>query len=100
MGDRPGVGVRLAVRRRGMFVATVIMGLACVLGFRGDATERGAGRALDHHVTVFNGRVVGSAFMIADGIAVTRPMSSGVFGRAGASMWSLRARVGAGAWGR
>jgi S1-C subfamily serine protease len=71
MGDRLGVGVRLAVRRRGMVVATVIIGLACVLGLRGDASERGGGRALDHHLAVFNGRVVGSAFVIAEGFAVT-----------------------------
>ncbi len=70
MGDRLGVGVRPSVRRRGMIVATVILSFACVLGFRGDASESG-GRALDHHLTVFNGRIVGSAFVIADGLAVT-----------------------------
>ncbi len=47
------------------------MGLALLAVLGGDARARPSPRPLDYHAMVLNGRVVGSAFMIAEAVGVT-----------------------------
>jgi len=70
MGVRRGVGVRRGARLRGL--AFVVAGLALWQGPGGSAAaERHAVRPLEHHATVYNGELVGSAFALAPGVVVT-----------------------------
>lgn len=64
-------GPGLSGRMRGMLFSVFIAGMAgAMCGWPGVAFS-GEGRTLDHHATVLNGRLVGSAFQLSKGIAVT-----------------------------
>jgi S1-C subfamily serine protease len=72
MGVRRGVGGARAIAR---LVRDLLVPVALALGFAAVAPAETrslrAARPLDHHATVLNGRITGSAFEIADGLAVT-----------------------------
>jgi S1-C subfamily serine protease len=70
MAVRVGLGAGVRLRRGVMVLAAVVAGLGCCVSGAG-ATERRLARPLEHHATVLNGAVAGSAFAIAAGSAVT-----------------------------
>lgn len=71
MGVRSRIGrAAVAARLRRDFVAFAVLVAGCALAPSLSAAD-GRGTAMQHHATVLNGTVVGSAFAIADGIAVT-----------------------------
>ena len=71
MGVRRGVGgLGVALRRRAAVAVWLALGLLA-LGLSIEVRAREALRALDYHATVLNGGIVGSAFAIAEDLAVT-----------------------------
>ena len=75
MGIRRDVGVRRGVRH-GVTLQWLAITVAALLllidtGAEATAAERRAARPLDHHATVYNGDLVGSAFALAPGLAIT-----------------------------
>lgn len=72
MGVRRGVGgAGMAMRPWWAILTALAMGLALLAALGGDARARPVPRPLDYHAMVLNGRVVGSAFMIAEAVGVT-----------------------------
>ena len=63
-----GAGMRA---RRGGLAILVAVAFAVAAGFRADAWPRDAAEPLAYHATLVNGNVVGSTFMIGEGLAVT-----------------------------
>lgn len=72
MGNRRGVGgAGYVLRLRGAWNVALVLCL-CLIGTAGDgARARGAARPLDYHAMLLNGRIVGSAFAVAEGVGVT-----------------------------
>lgn len=61
----------MAMRPWWAILIALAAGLALFAGMGNDARARPAPRPLDYHAMVLNGRVVGSAFMIAEAVGVT-----------------------------
>lgn len=99
MGYRRGAGRGAAGAWLGRWVSAAVVVLfvavAPAVQMRADARLR----PLDHHAVVFNGTIVGSAFAIADGVAVTnRHVVAGL--RRGGAVALLASVRGASAEGR
>jgi len=71
MGVRRRVGARACVRRAAVALVAIIVWLSgAPVPEAQEGGESGA-RAMQHHATVLNGEVVGSAFAIAEGYVLT-----------------------------
>jgi len=64
-------GGGLSARRKGCVAILFAVVFAVTAGLRADAWSRDTPVPLDYHATLVNGNVVGSTFMIAEGLAVT-----------------------------
>lgn len=71
MGVRRDVGVRRGVCLRRLAVTVATLLLLIDAGAEAGAAERRPARPLEHHATVYNGELVGSAFALAPGLAIT-----------------------------
>ena len=68
---RQAGGVGASLRPRARLVLGLAVALALAAGLWAGAQARQAQRALDHQAVVLNGRIVGSAFLIAPDVALT-----------------------------
>ena len=64
-------GVGMSARRKAGVAILFAVVFAVTAGLRADAGSRDAPEPLDYHATLVNGNVVGSTFMIEEGLAVT-----------------------------
>jgi S1-C subfamily serine protease len=64
-------GAGMSARRNGVIAVVFAVVFAVTAGIRADAWSRGDPEPLDYHATLVNGNVVGSTFMMAEGLAVT-----------------------------
>ncbi|WP_424927017.1 S1 family peptidase [Amaricoccus tamworthensis] len=72
MGVLRGMRRRIGVRRSwGLFFLSFAAGLTCLAFLDSNADARQQASPLTHHATVINGKLIGSAFALADGLAVT-----------------------------
>lgn len=84
MDMRRGAGGRL--RASGALAAALAAALALAGGFWGGAEARPPQRPIEHHATLRNGALMGSAFLIAPGVAITNAhVVAGL--RPGAQVW-------------
>lgn len=61
----------VAMRPHGKFLRVLAVAAALAVGFWASAQGQQSVRALDHQAVVLNGRIVGSAFLIEDDLALT-----------------------------
>ena len=72
MGNRWGPACGCVRARRGRWIRRwVVAGVLAALVGAGPARAEAGWRPIDHHAVVLNGELVGSAFLLEDGLAVT-----------------------------